>query len=130
MNRVEKLEGKSLNHKSFLILLKYLFHIEALLYIIYTILGFFDIDAIILGYVSNVSLMSWIFMYLISIIFRYCYIHRLPLYYILINEVLTIIDYYIRIPVSDRQLLVIHLLLIALLIFGYSYYYIKHKLKK
>ena len=127
--RVEKSERRNLNHKSFLVLLKYLFHIEALFYIIYTILGFFDIDAIMLGYFTSISIIPWIFMYLVSIIFRYCYVHRLPLYYILINEILTIIDYYIGIPISDRELLVVHLLLIGFLIFGYSYYYLNN-LKK
>lgn len=128
--KVEKLVEKNVKHKSFLVLLKYLFHIEALLYIIYTLLGFLDIDAIILGYFANVSIVTWIFMYLTSIIFRYCYVHRLPLYYILVNEILVITDYYVGFPISDRELLVIHLLLIWILIFGYSYYYIKYKIKK
>lgn len=129
VNRVEKLKESNLNHKSFLVLLKYLFHIEGVLYIIYTLLGFFDIDAIVLGYFTSISIIPWIFMYLVSIIFRYCYVHRLPLYYILANEILTIIDYYIGIPISDRELLTVHLLLIGFLIFGYSYYY-TNKLRK
>ena len=65
-------------------------------------------------------------MILSSIVFRFCYVHRLPLYYILINELTTVIDTYIGIPVSDINLLGIHLILIGLLIFGYTYYYVKH----
>ena len=65
-------------------------------------------------------------MILSSIVFRFCYVHRLPLYYILINELTTVIDTYIGIPVSDINLLGIHLILIGLLIFGYTYYYVKN----
>jgi len=75
------------------------------------------------------SLFSWLFMFITSLIFRYCYVHRLPLYYIAVNELLINLDYYIGIPVEDIKLFLIHLTVIISLIFGYSYYYIKFKLK-
>lgn len=126
ITKVEKSEERNLKHKSYLILLKYIPHIASLLYIVYTIFQFLDVDLIILGYFINISITSWIFMILSSIVFRFCYVHRLPLYYILINELTTVIDTYIGIPVSDINLLGIHLILIGLLIFGYTYYYVKH----
>lgn len=107
-------------------LLKYIPHITALLYIVYTILEFIGVDSIVLGYAINMSFASWIFMVLSSIVFRFCYVHRLPLYYILANELTTVIDYYIGIPLNDKNLLGLHLILIGLLIFGYTYYY-KHR---
>ena len=122
-----KLENR-LNHKVFLIILKFIPHIIALFYALYNILGFIEIDAVILGHLIHTSLFSWIFLYLTSIIFRYCYVHRLPLYYIAINELITCLDYYVGIPISDFKLLIIHILVIGCLIFGYSYYYIKFKL--
>jgi hypothetical protein len=45
------------------------------------------------------------------------------------NELLVDIDYYIGIPIDEIKLLLIHMTAIMLLIFGYSYYYIKYKLK-
>lgn len=74
------------------------------------------------------SILTWISLYLISITFRYCYVHRLPLYYVALNEIISTLDYYIEFPIDILTLLMIHLILIALLIFGYSYYYIKYKL--
>lgn len=68
-------------------------------------------------------------MYITSHIFRYCYVHRLPLYYIAVNEFLVNLDYYIGIPIEDTKLLLVHLTIVIGLIYGYSYYYIKHKLK-
>lgn len=127
---MEEKQIRNLKHKSFLIITKFIPHFIALFYVIYTFLGFLGIDAIVLGYFVNVSLLTWIYIYLNSLIFRYCYVHKLPLYYIITNDAITIIDNYYNIPISDFNLIVIHLQLIGLLIMGYSFYYIKFKLNK
>lgn len=95
----------------------------ALLYIIYTILQFMGIDSFIISCITDVSIFTWIYLYLNSIIYKYCYVHRLPLYYIAINELITCIDYYINIPINDFSLLVLHLILIGILMYAYSIYY-------
>jgi len=119
----------SLKHKKFLIVNKYLPHFLALFYAIYTLLGCFGIDAIPISYFVHVSIFPGLYMYNTSVIFRFCYVHRLPIYYIGINELITAVDYYLNIPISDLTLLAVHSLIIASLIFGYSYYYVKHKIK-
>lgn len=130
MEKVEELKNKKLQHKSFLIILKYIPHFIAFTYIIYTILGLCGIDTNIMGCFFHMSLISWTYLLFTSIIFKFCYVHRLPLYYIGINELITCLDYYIGIPVKDFNLIVIHALLIIFLIYGYSYYYIKFKFIK
>jgi hypothetical protein len=120
----------SLKHKSYLILLKYIPHLTAFMYIIYTTFQFLDVDLIIVGHLVHISIVSWIFMLLSSIVFRFCYVHRIPLYYILFNDLTTVIDYYIGIPVSDFVILQYHIILIGLLIFGYTYYYITYITRK
>lgn len=122
-----KLEN-SLKHKSFLVSIKYSFHLLAFVYFINTILQFIGIDIPEIGCFFHVALFPWLILLGISIVFRYCYVHRLPLYYIATNEWITNIDYYIGIPLNVSNLIVIHLLLVASLIFGYSYYYVKCKL--
>ena len=117
----------SLKHKSFLISIKYSFHTLAFVYFVNTILQFIGIDIPEIGCFFHVALFPWLIFLGISIVFRYCYVHRLPLYYIALNEWITNLDYYIGIPMDISGLIVIHLLLIAFLIFGYSYYYIKTK---
>ena len=128
MEEEEKVEN-SLSHKSFLIVLKYIPHITAFGYIIYSLLGFFGFDEIWIGYIFHLSIISWLFLYLTSFVFKYCYVHRLPLYYIALNELLTNIDYYIGIPIKDINLFLIHLTILIFIIFGYSIYYIKFRLK-
>jgi len=118
---------RNLKHKSYLVLTKYIPHFIAFIYVIYTLLGFLGVDLIGLGHLVHVSLMSWIYFYLNSLVFNYCYVHRLPLYYIALNEILVTVDNYYRIPITDYNLLIIHIILIGILIFGYSYFYIKCK---
>ena len=91
----------SLKHKSYLILTKYIPHILAIFYALYTLLGCLGIDAIPISYIVHVSLLPGIYMYFTSVIFRFCYVHRLPLYYIGVNELVTVSDYYLNIPLSD-----------------------------
>lgn len=129
-NRGKKVEKSEVNvkHKSFILLIKYSFHLSAFCCMLYTILEFCDIDAIILGHLIHISLYQWFFMYMCSKVFRFCYVHRLPLYYIACNELITLLDYYIHIPLDVLQLLMLHLSLMIALIFGYTYYYVRtHK---
>ena len=123
-------KSKNLKYKSFLILNKYIPHCICLLYVIYTILEFIGIDAFIISSLADVSVLTYLYLFTTSIIFRYCYVHRLPLYYIAVNELITCTDYYVGIPISTFNLLVIHILVLGLLIFGYSYYYLKYVLTR
>jgi hypothetical protein len=116
--------------KIFLILTKYIPHLIGILYVIYTILSFIEIEPIIIGYITSLSILPWLYLYSASRALEFCYVHRLPLYYILIDEILLVTDNYLCIPVNVYNLFVIHLLLIGLLVFGYTYYYIKFKLRK
>ena len=116
--------------KIFLILTKYIPHLIGILYVIYTMLSFTEIDPIIIGYITSLSILPWLYLYSASHALEFCYVHRLPLYYILIDQILLVTDNYLCIPVNVYNLFVIHLLLIGLLVFGYTYYYVKFKLRK
>ena len=95
---------RKLKHKLILIEGKYLPHILAFVYVLYTFLGFLGIDNNIIGCFFHVSLIaSWIPLITISFAFEFCYVHRLPLYYILCNELITCIDYYTSIDISKKK---------------------------
>ena len=118
---------RNLIDKLFLIVLKFICHVEGMIYVLYTILSLWGIDAVNIGYIADMSLLTWTFIIFSSFRFRFCYVHRLPLYYIFVNELITTIDYLFGIPLSDRTLLVIHILLIGILIESYSIYYLKKR---
>ena len=82
-------------------MLKYIPMIISLFYLINTITAFMGIDIPILSTISGMSLLTWIFMYIATIVFNFCSYHRIFLYYILIVDIINIIDYYISIPISD-----------------------------
>lgn len=127
---VEEKSRNLLSHKLLLILIKYIPHVIAIFYGIYNILGILGIDFIVAGYFIHMSFLPWIFMYLLSFIFRYCYVHRLPLYYILSSEILTTLDYLLDYSIEESIIIMSNLVLILIIIFGYTYYYINYKLKR
>ena len=125
----EEESKRLLSHKWLLLLIKYIPHIIAFAYAIYTFLGMFGIDMNMFGCFFHVSFFTWIIILSLSVVFRYCYVHRLPIYYIGINELITCLDYYLDIDLDTFTFTCISLLLSSSLMFGYTYYYIKFKLK-
>lgn len=114
-------------YKGILILLKILPFVICLMYMISTICGFFSIELIIIGYISHLSILSWLFLYLASYVFQFCTVHRLPLYYIALNDALVVSDNYIGIPLDIYNLFILHLLIIGVFIFLILYFHQKEK---
>lgn len=102
-------------YKIFLIVLKYLPIIVTVFYILNTVLCWFNIDCSLLSNISGISIISWIFIYIATYVFQFCNYHRLLLHYILIDDLISIYDYYFIIPLSDYYVLSIHTSLIGIL---------------
>lgn len=122
--KAERLERK-LSHKVLLIIVKYIPHLIAFFYAIYNLLAIVGIDIIVFGYFVHISLLPWILMYLLSIALKYCYVHRLPLYYILGSELLTTLDYLLDYSIEESIVLMSNGVLLAIILFGYTYFYCK-----
>ena len=97
---MRNLKSKNL-YKLLIVMLKYIPMIISLFYLINTITAFIGIDIPILSTISGMSLLTWIFMYIATIVFNFCSYHRIFLYYILIVDIINITDYYSGIPISD-----------------------------
>lgn len=98
----------------------------AMCYMLNTALAYIDIDIPVLSNLAGMSLFTWIFIYLASIVFRFCAYHRMFLYYILVTDVLNIVDYYVGIPISDFNLMMVHSVITGLALFIILYLYVKH----
>lgn len=96
------------------------------MYVIYTILGICGIDWNLMGCIFHISIVAALNLLINSLLFHFCYVHRLPIYYIMINEIITELDYYLHIPINTFNICIIHIILILCLIYGYSYYYMKY----
>lgn len=109
------LKSKSL-YKVFLIALKYIPILVTLSYIVNTTLCWFGIDAPVLSNISGMSLLTWLFMYIATYVFKFCNYHRLLLYFILMDDSINIYDYYFTIPLEDHIMLELHTALIGTLV--------------
>lgn len=106
----------------------------AMCYMLNTALAYIDIDIPVLSNLAGMSLFTWIFIYLASIVFKFCAYHRMFLYYILVTDVLNIVDYdvlnivdyYVGIPISDFNLMMVHSVITGLALFIILYLYVKH----
>jgi hypothetical protein len=88
-------------YKIFLIISKFIPNVLAVNQIISLILSYFKIKSFILTCSFGTSVIFIILLYLISIIFRFCGTHRLSLHYVSLITGLSIIDYYIGLPLSN-----------------------------
>lgn len=113
-------------YKLMLLVLKVLPILCSLGYSINIILSYFDIDIAWIGYVVHVSIIPLIFIYISSIVFKFCFYYRVFIYYIGVNEILNILDYNELLPISDKGLFLLNLFIIALVLFTLLYIHVKN----
>lgn len=112
-------------YKLLIVMLKYIPMIISLCYLANTITAYVGIDIPVLSSIAGMSLLTWIFMYIATIVFKFCNYHRMFLYYILIVDIINIIDYYMGIPVSDFWLLMLHSIITGISLFIILFLYLK-----
>ena len=117
-------------HKLLLVTLKVIPMLLALVCLLNTLLSYFGIDLVILSYIGGVSALPLIFLYLSSYAFRFCEYHRMFLHYVTLNWAINIYDYYIGIPLSDRNMLALYLIITCIFLFVILYLYLKSRKKK
>ena len=122
------LRNKSL-YKTELYLLKVMPMLLAAIYLINTVLSYYDVIIPALSYIGGLSFIPLLFMYISSYVFRFCSYHRMFLHYIVINDLINLIDYYYTLPISDWKLLVLHMSIAGISLFIILYLYVKSNRK-
>lgn len=122
----ENLRSKRL-YKLMLGVMKIIPMLLALCDVLNMVTDYFGIELSIFSILGGVSVLPLLFFYLVSFVFRYCIYHRLFLHYILVNNLLVYYDYYIGIPVEDRTMFLIHMIVAGLFLFLVLYFYRKEK---
>ena len=115
MDVAEKLKSKRL-YKIELYLIKIIPYLMALVFLLNTVLSYFDIDVPILSYIGSCSILTLLFLYTSSFVFRFCVYHRILIHYITINWILNIIDYYYGIPLNDKNLFILYMIITGITI--------------
>lgn len=116
-------------YKVFLLLVKYIPILMAGCYVLNTVSCRFGLDLPVFSHIAGVSLCTWIFMYIAEVLFRFCIYHKMFLYYILVADIVNIIDYYIGIPIETSDLLAIHFWITGIFLFIILYLYVKYNKK-
>lgn len=112
--------GKSL-YKIELCLIKFTPMVIACIYLLNTILSYFYIDVPLLSYLGSTSLLTLVFLYTSSFVFKFCLYHRIPTHYITINWLLNIFDYYVGIPINNKSLFISYMILAGLTVVVMTY---------
>lgn len=112
-------------YKLLIIVLKFIPMLTALCYMSSTIFNYFGYNIEPLSNIGGMSLLTWLFIYLASIVFNFCSYHRVFLWYIFIDDIFNIIDYYITIPISTDNILMLHNILIGITLFIVLILYVK-----
>ena len=112
-------------YKLLIIVLKFIPILTALCYMSSTIFNYFGYNIEPLSNFGGMSLLTWLFIYLASIVFNFCAYHRMFLWYIFIDDLFNIIDYYITIPISTDSILMLHNILIGITLFTVLILYVK-----
>ena len=113
-------------YKVLLLILKVIPMLCALGCLLNTILAYVEIDVPILSYIGSMSILTWTFILIASFVFKFCIYHRMFLYYILVIDVIDTVDYYIGIPISDYNLLVLHIIITGIILFLILYFYVRN----
>lgn len=82
-----------------------------------TVLSYYDVDAPYLSYIGGVSILVIIKFYITSYTYKFCAYHRMFLHYIVISTTLSIYDYTIGIPITDRSMLTLQLVIAGVSLF-------------
>ena len=114
-----------ISYRLFLFTLKAIPYVIALFYILFTVGCYFGVELNVIGYIASCSVLTWLFLYVSSFVFKFCIYHRLPLYYILLNDIINTIDTYIHLPISTYSFFLLYIWLTGVFVLLYIYLRVK-----
>ena len=88
----------------------------ALCYLLNSVLSYFKINAPILSYLGGMSILPIIFILVSSFAFKFCIYHRLPIYYIIVSDILNYYDLYVGVPLDNRNLFMLNMIIAGIFI--------------
>lgn len=107
--------GKTL-YKIELLLIKVIPYIIACFYFANSVLSYYNIDLPILSLIAGTSILTLLFLYISSFVFRFCIYHRLPIYYVFISDCIAYYDILVGIPINNRSLFSVNIIVFGIFI--------------
>lgn len=100
------------------------------LFLLNTVLSYFDIDWPVITYLAGVGVIPWLFVLIASYLFHFCEYHRMFLWYIMVNNLICWTDTEFGLPIDNWNYFVLHIVLFGITIFCALYFYLKSKKAK
>lgn len=94
----------------------------ALIFAINTALNYIEIISPILAYIGGTSFIFIVILYIISYVFKFCYLYRIPLYYITLTNIIGVIDKYMILSLSNIALYRLYFIITGITIIAYIAY--------
>lgn len=114
-------------YKLLIIILKYTPIALSINDILHSILSYYNINCYILSCIGGVSLVFLGILYIISYVFRFCYLYRIPLYFITLTNLISLYDLYVGINLNDLQIFRVYLVLFGISVILFIYLKVKGK---
>lgn len=86
-------------------------------------------DLVILSFLGGVSFLTLAFIYLVSYVFRFCTYHRMFLHYILVNNIISTLEFTVGLPVNFLGLCCIFSINFCVFLFLILYFHQKERKK-
>ena len=115
--------------KLFIGFLKILPMVLAGLFLLNTVLSYFDIDLPVISYIASVGFIPWLFIMAASYKLHFCEYHRMFLWYILVNNILCWTDMEFGLPISNWNFFVLHIIVAGFSLFLVLYFHQKCRKK-
>lgn len=116
-------------YKIFLSIVKYIPIILSLIFISHNVCVYFRITTILFTFLEGTSIIFIIVLYLVSWIFKFCYLYRLPLHYITIGNIIGVLDRLFKFSISNIGMLRIYFILFGIMLIVYIWLMYKNRNK-
>lgn len=113
-------------HRLLLICVKYLPILISFFYLLNVVLYCCGVDTCVISIISGTSILTLVFMYICSALFKFCFYHRMFIHYILLNNVLNITLDVLCVSEDVTKVLTYNLILLGFCLFLIIYSYVKH----
>lgn len=110
-------------------LLKVMPCIMATIYFMNTVSACCGFTVCAFSYIAGIGFIPLLFVLISSFVFEFCACHRLFLYYIIIDDIVNVLDHHIELSVDNLKLLAIHSAIAFLFVCLILFFHLKERNK-
>lgn len=114
-------------YKIFLALVKYIPITIALIFTTHQILMYLKILNPMLMYIGGTSFVFIVLLYILSFVFKFCSLYRIPLHYVTIGNTIGVLDTFLKFPISNLSMFRLYFILFGIMLIIYIWLMYKNR---